>query len=364
MQSSLWADFKSRTGWKAFVVDVSDEPSGYRGHVLVLVRHLALGFRFAYVPHGPESVPPGIRPSDYLEILGSRIAAGLDRSILFVRFDLPWEKGALGIVTNALRTGTRLVSGTAVQVPDTVVLDLTPSEDEILAGMKPKWRYNIRLAEKKGVEVKEEGRESLGVFYELYRETSERDGIAIHPLSYYRTLFEMADGQGGDGNAPSAEDKAVPGLWVARHEGEALAAIITLFRGRQAVYLYGASSGKKRNLMPAYALQWRAIRAAREAHCASYDFFGIPPDDDPGHPMAGLYLFKTGFGGALVHREGSVDYPASVLLYALYRTAESLRLLWFKRIRKFLRRRSARGPETSPAAGAKAGVSDTEKDGN
>lgn len=199
--------------------------------------------------------------------------------------------------------------------------------------MKPKWRYNIRLAEKKGVEVKREGVEAIETFYALYLETARRDGIAIHPLSYYRELFAAAEREAASGTIP----RPVLSVWVARHEGKPIAAIITLFHGQQAIYLYGASSGEQRNLMPAYALQWHAIEAAKAEGCSEYDFFGIPPDSDPSHPMAGLYLFKTGFGGDILHRVGSVDFPCMPLAYAIFRKAESIRLFWFKRVKKMLK---------------------------
>jgi len=128
---------------------------------------------------------------------------------------------------------------------------------------------------------------------------------------------------------------------VARHEGRALAAIITVFHGTEAIYLYGASSDEGRNLMPAYALQWEAIRAARDAGCRSYDLYGIPPSDDPGHPMAGLYRFKTGFGGEVRHYAGAWDYVYRPVAYRAFRLAERGRLFWHKVVRKKVGRRSA-----------------------
>jgi lipid II:glycine glycyltransferase (peptidoglycan interpeptide bridge formation enzyme) len=169
----------------------------------------------------------------------------------------------------------------------------------------------------------------LSTFYRLYEETSKRDRIALHPESYYRRLFELAStrNQGG-GRRPDLR------IWTARHEGDAIAAIITIFWGGQAVYLYGASSNEKRNLMPAYALQWAAIRAAKAAGCGEYDFYGIPPTAAPDHPMAGLYRFKTGFGGRIIHRPGSWDFPLRPMAYSAFRKAEALRLWYYKDFRK------------------------------
>jgi lipid II:glycine glycyltransferase (peptidoglycan interpeptide bridge formation enzyme) len=384
LQSAFWGRFKEGFGWKArfFVVEsgaVAGQLSPASCGLLVMERSLYPGLRFAYVPHGPAVDLSQEELDAWLEGLASALKPLLPASTLFLRFDPPWYEveavsdsarpdGAGGdeVVPAGLRDGeppaaagasdadtpaavanaaaatvSRPVLGRPfrhaaadIQPPDTVLLDLSAGEAAVLEGMKPKWRYNIRLAEKKGVTVSEtrasgDWQPALSKFYELYRETSERDHIALHPESYYRALFEFAAREGqGCRRFPDLR------VWTASHEGEALAAIITIFWGSQAVYLYGASSNVKRNLMPAYALQWAAIRAAMEAGCSEYDFYGIPPTDDPGHPMAGLYRFKTGFGGKIVHRAGSWDYPLRPVAYSAFRAAESARTWYFKDFRK------------------------------
>jgi lipid II:glycine glycyltransferase (peptidoglycan interpeptide bridge formation enzyme) len=328
MQSRFWARFKSQTGWKATVCRPRKGGSG----ILVLEKPLVANLRFAYVPFGPERLPEGTDAADYLKDLAKTISAASGKGLLFVRFDLPGEKDSVADGSKGRFSG--LPRGMSVQVPDTVVLDLRPDAEALLAAMKPKWRYNVRLAEKKGVVVSQEGAASLAEFYALYRETASRDGIAIHPLSYYETLFRTFEGRhaGAEGSPDGLS------LWVARKDGEAIAAIITLFLRGHATYLYGASSGEKRNLMPAYALQWSAIQAARDSGCVDYDFFGIPPDENPHHPMAGLYLFKTGFGGRIVHRIGAVDVPLNAPAYHGFRLIESARLAWYKGLKKTLAR--------------------------
>jgi lipid II:glycine glycyltransferase (peptidoglycan interpeptide bridge formation enzyme) len=188
--------------------------------------------------------------------------------------------------------------------------------------MKSKWRYNISLAAKKGVQVAcvsagdDGGADKVEIFYKLLTETAERDGIAVHSFEYYKTLFELCEEKGKNTKIR---------LYAAVHENDTLAAIVVLTRAPYATYLYGASSNVKRNLMAPYALQWQAMRDAKEAGCRYYDLFGIPPDDNPNHPMAGLYLFKTGFGGKIIHRPGSWDYTYKPLIYALFNIAEALR---------------------------------------
>ena len=318
LQSAMWGRFKSSFGWqaKAFIVDWE---FGGEKALLVLCRCLAPGFAMAYIPWGPEL--PSAFPDDIK--LKNEAAAELARSLkpflpaktVFLRLDLPY---LLPLVPSP-QPPASLLPAINIQPPDTVILDLEPPEKDILAAMKAKWRYNIGLAEKHKIEVKHSSSvnsdytDGMEIFYRLLCETAERDGIAVHGINYYRTLFEKAGG---------AQELR---LYTAWHEGDTLAAVIVLFRGKQATYLYGASSNVKRNLMAAYALQWKTIQDAKASGCTEYDLFGIPPDSNPDHPMSGLYRFKTGFGGRIIHRQGSLDYPYRSVFYALFSKAERLR---------------------------------------
>lgn len=333
LQSRFWADFKSLASWTYVRYDVRLDGSGYAPFALsVLVRELGLGITFAYVPHGPDAVVAVSDRGPLLVALAESLRADLPGSCAFIRFDPAWYETE---VSNPSASPSRpgfsapLRKASDVQPPDSVVLAIDRPEDELLAGMKPKWRYNVKLADKKGVTVASEGASGLPDFYALYELTAARDKIAIHPRSYYERLFSLEP-------ANAAEPRPDLRLWMARYEGRALAAIITVFYRGEATYLYGASSDEHRNLMPAYALQWAAIRAAREAGCVSYDFYGIPPVDDPDHPMSGLYRFKTGFGGQIRHYAGAWDYVLRPLPYHGWRLAEQLRLFWHKSVRKRL----------------------------
>jgi lipid II:glycine glycyltransferase (peptidoglycan interpeptide bridge formation enzyme) len=288
---------------------------------MALWRPLSPLLSFAYVPWGPE-LPKEIDSNAALE--GTRILEEiaqalrplLPRSTAFIRFDPPWyAEGAETPPPVIGRPFRRAASD--VQPPDTVILDLEQSAESLLASMKPKWRYNIRLAEKKGVRIERTDAEDLDTFYTLFKETSGRDGIVIHSIEYYRALFDLAAGSPPRGPQPR--------LYIASHEGEPLAAVITLFRGAEGTYLYGASSNTKRKLMAPYLLQWTAMRDAMASGRERYDLFGIPPNDDPNHPMAGLYRFKTGFGGTIIHRSGSWDFACRPLAVKLFKAAETLR---------------------------------------
>jgi len=196
----------------------------------------------------------------------------------------------------------------------------------------------VRLAVKRGVTVAEGTVADLARWYELYRQTSARDRIAIHSFPYYRGLFEAATGRAAAaGSAPAVR------LLLARADGKVLAGNIVLFWKKAAVYLTGASSGEQRNLMPTYALQWAAMRMAKAAGCETYDLYGCPPAADESHPMFGLYQFKTGFSPAVTERWGTWDAPLRRPVYAAYAAAERLRMWWYRVARKRIAGRRAAG---------------------
>ncbi len=366
LQTPFWATFKASHGWSPLFFVVSHEgdadPSFRDIFLTVLVRPLFRVASIAYVPLGPDvSEPAGSARELFLDELARALRPYVPSNTLFIRFDPPWgttvdnvARGDDAHGEGAQNDEEKHATATEesfpeplgkparsapsnVQPPDSVILDLTKSEETLLSEMKPKWRYNIRLGEKKGVVIRflegERGaNEGVDLFYGLYLETASRDGIAIHSREYYRDLIRRIAG-----SSPFDKPTTVR-VYLAEHEGTTLASIITIFCGLESVYLYGASSNEKRNLMPAYSLQWRAIRDAKAQGCERYDFYGIPPKDDPTHPMYGLYRFKTGFGGSIVHRVGSWDIPLRRVPYGAYRFAEASRAFWFKKVRKLFRR--------------------------
>ncbi|MBR2362892.1 MAG: peptidoglycan bridge formation glycyltransferase FemA/FemB family protein [Spirochaetaceae bacterium] len=348
LQSDFWASFKEAQGWKAIRVYGHYNPRQYLPDwtgaeelgfsCSILTRSFSLPlvgkFSLAYVPMGvelgdsPEILADAMVYGRLLSDFSDSLRVFLDKRTICLRFDVPVDLPSLEERSRYRRDIPCRLAPDNIQPPDTVLVDLAAQPEEILSRMKSKWRYNIRLAEKKGVEVRRCGAEAIDVFYSLYETTSRRDGIAIHHKDYYHDLLLHSSGAESNGSASVS-------LYVASYQGEPLAAIITLFAGREAVYLYGASSNSHRNLMPAYLLQWRAMQDAKAAGCLVYDLYGIPPTDAPGHPMHGLYRFKTGFGGQNIHRPGSVDIPLSPVYHG-YVLGERLRNFWYKRVKKLL----------------------------
>jgi lipid II:glycine glycyltransferase (peptidoglycan interpeptide bridge formation enzyme) len=342
LQTGWWGNFKQAHGWRAhpFLVTTAEPGKPEPGKagpgraertfgLLVLTRRILRFFVIAYVPFGPTFDPVCGRGS-FLGSLAGELKSRLPGRTLFLRFDLPWEKAGEA-PGQAGGSFTVKKSPSDIQPPDTVVVDISGPLDGILASMKSKTRYNVRLAEKKGVTVQEEGEAGLNAWYAMYQETSRRDRIAIHSPSYYRGL--LTDGRQYPGMQPAVT------LLTARHGGDLLAGNICIFWKKRGLYLTGASSNEKRNFMPTYALQWEAIQRAKRAGCVEYDLYGIPPKPDPDHPMFGLYQFKTGFSDRILERWGTWDVAYRPFLFTLYRAAEEIRLAWFRSIKKRLRRR-------------------------
>ena len=314
LQSDFWGNFKSRFEWeaRAFVAEWKCGEETYeKKPLLVLCRRFIFGFSLAYVPWGPE-LPFETSHQSAIKELAFRLKEMLPKNTVLVRFDLPWTFDGLPEIGKPF-----IRAAVDVQAPDTVIIDLTQPFELLKEQMKPKWRYNAGLALRKGVKVYLAGEEKLDSFYGLLQETARRDGISIHSREYYKTIFSLS--------SSVAQTRQSVRLYLAEHAGDTIAGIITLFRGANAVYLYGASSNNKRNLMAPYAIQLKAMEDAKEYGCAEYDLYGIPPTEDPNHPMAGLYRFKTGFGGKIIHRSGCWDFPCKKVLYFAYRYMEKAR---------------------------------------
>lgn len=332
-QTSFWGRVKARLGWSPEAYDLLVERER-AGDMLIVRRKVGPEASIAYVPYGPEYLPDEERRGLFLERISEGLRPQLPKNCIFIRFDLPWESpysrapgfldadghwvGApapeiremrMNFCTEhrALRKGP-----TDIMPTDTVILDLARSEEDILGRMKPKTRYNIGLADRKGVSVEEAGLAELPAFYELYGETARRNGIVRHGIAHFEAVL-----------AENGTLTARTHLLLARRDGAVLACMILAVAGHRATYLYGASSSASRGSMAPHALQWAAIRLARRAGAVEYDLFGCAPRPDPEHPLYGLWRFKTGFGGTMIHRQGCWDYPLDVEAYEAWRMHEA-----------------------------------------
>jgi lipid II:glycine glycyltransferase (peptidoglycan interpeptide bridge formation enzyme) len=329
LQSWAWGEFKSRHGWSATRL-LFEEGSRTVAAASILKRRLPrLPMSILYVPKGPAL--------DWTDAgLAGRVLAELERlarqqRALLVKIDpdlyypgltpLPSSRPACALDTARLLTaqGWRF-SDEQIQFRNTLLLDLTRSEEELLAAMKQKTRYNVRLAARRGVRVRPGSGADLDLFYRLYAETAQRDGFIIRPPDYYRDAWGrfMDEGPG----------RAAAHLLLAEAEGEVVAGLILFLFGPTAWYMYGASSDRHRELMPNHLLQWEAIRLARSLGCILYDLWGAPERLDESDPMWGVVHFKQGLGGELARGLGAWDHPANRLGYRLYAAVMPHYLEW------------------------------------
>ncbi len=305
LQAWDWGEFQRAAGRgvRRFAVCESDRLVA----VAQIIEHrLPLGLRYWYVPRGPV-LAAGLEEKQGLEILHFLLGhlRARARGCVFVRLDPAFEAEKDDLLR---QMGLRSLSG-SVQPRDTLLVDLRQSEEELLAAMKQKTRYNLRLSEKKGVEVAAYGFDeaSFAEFWRLTGETAARDGITVHAEDYYRRMLATLAGSGLDCR-----------LYLARCAGRTLAANLVLFFGGWAVYLHGASSSEQRQLMAPYLLQWRQMRDAKARGCRTYDFWGITlGNDNP--KWAGITRFKRGFGGRERSYAGAYDLPVRRIWYDLYR---------------------------------------------
>ena len=213
------------------------------------------------------------------------------------------------------RRGWRL-SSDQIQFKNTVLIDLKPSEEELLARMKQKTRYNIRLAKKKGVTLRVGKLDDLSMLYKMYAETSVRDGFVIRNEEYYKTVWRtfMANIQSPISNLqpPFAEPL------IAEVDNEPVAAIFVFYFASRAYYVYGMSRSAHREKMPAYLLQWEAMKRAKAKGCDVYDLWGAPDVFDESDSMWGVYRFKEGLGGHVVRTLGAWDFAPNPLWYKMY----------------------------------------------
>ncbi|NJC96127.1 MAG: peptidoglycan bridge formation glycyltransferase FemA/FemB family protein [Anaerolineae bacterium] len=217
------------------------------------------------------------------------------------------DNGGQAVMSDLKRKGGEY-SADQIQFRNTVLIDLNPSEEELLARMKQKTRYNIRLAEKKGVSLRVGSQEDLAMLYKMHAETSVRDGFVIRDEGYYKTVWSLF--------MNSSEPTCEP--LIAEVDGEPVAAIFVFYFAGRAYYVYGMSRSVHREKMPTYLLQWEAMRRAKAKGCAVYDLWGAPEVFDESDSMWGVYRFKEGLGGQVVRTLGAYDFAPSPLWYKMY----------------------------------------------
>jgi lipid II:glycine glycyltransferase (peptidoglycan interpeptide bridge formation enzyme) len=330
LQSWGWSRFQEAVGNEVFRVRVGvpgGEGSAAQAvaQFTVVSLKLPLGQKVAYVPRGPlvASGDNGVR-GNFRACLGAVNEAARRLGAAFTRLEPPWPLAAAPLAAEDL-AAFGLLHARHVAPDCTSVVDLTLTEDELLAAMRQKTRYNIRLAERHGVTVSEAEYENahllkhdVEVFWKMLSATAERDVFSTHDRHYYGKMV--------DALKPRRQPARLSvRLVFAMHEGEAAAAGIFAEYGDTVTYLHGASFGHKRAVMAPFLLHWEVMKEAKRRGFAKYDFWGVAPTDDGDHPWAGITRFKTGFGGERVAYLGTWEMPRSQWAYRLYRAARAIR---------------------------------------
>lgn len=347
LQSWVWGEFKRSSGWsphrlalhrkgniKPGTTDHQTDFTQASIYGQVLYRsdpRIPMRLSIGYVPRGPVYFPTASNDNVAERAFWRSVhAESKKRGAIFLKVEpnITLSETMTKSMVDHKMTALGFRPANRLQPARTWVLDISGTEDEILKGMKPKTRYNLRLAGRRGVIVRQaEDYNDLRAFHALLETTGTRDEFGIHTFPYYDALWRTFGPNGQNTMA----------LFVADHPEEAeqaqgpIAGLLAMRFGREAIYMYGASDNRGREHMPNYLLQWEAMKWARSHGCTRYDFWGIPDPPAEGEEensevsptntrsgLRGVYWFKRGFGGTDIEYPGAYDYVYNPLLYKIW----------------------------------------------
>ncbi|MBI5135643.1 peptidoglycan bridge formation glycyltransferase FemA/FemB family protein [Candidatus Uhrbacteria bacterium] len=349
LQSSSWAKFQrglgrtvdaivipAKAGIQKIKTDRGSLPIGRAGPIsvgddtamvaLIIEHRFPFGQSYVYSPRGPVTKFPISLPcwqagnfQFSMNGIVSEIRKKFPKAIYwrveppYENFQFPCLAGRQAISNFQLRSAPH-----NVQPATTLIIDLSTSEEELLAQMKQKTRYNIKISQRHGVRVSVNSeQETVNNFLDLLEETAKRDGFRVHPRGYYQKFLTLTPTLSQGERGLSIE------LFGAFHGDQLLAGAIVAFYGKWAYYLHGASSSGRRDLMAPYFLHWEIMREAKRRGCTKYDFWGA------GDEWPGVSKFKTGFAPAtaLTHYPGTFDIVLDRKKYFVYRAFQTIRRL-------------------------------------
>ena len=345
LQTFEWGQVKAKYGWKPYyamwteeqfsvISDQLSAPDNCIAACLILKRTIPIrGFAarlcVLYCPKGP--LLDWANASLRRRVLDDLQSFAKKQGAIFLKLDpdvllgtgIPGadgsteESGGAEVQSELARRGW-VYSSDQIQFRNTVTIDLTASEEQMLARMKQKTRYNVRLAEKKGVTVRVGTTDDLPMLYKIYAETSVRDGFVIRDEEYYQTVWRtfMSTVEGKKSDALHSPPSTIPLIAEVSHEPVA-GLFLFKFAGR-AYYVYGMSREIHREKMPTYLLQWEAMKRAKAAGCTIYDLWGAPEVFNESDSMWGVYRFKEGLSGRVVRTLGAWDYAPNKFWYRMY----------------------------------------------
>jgi peptidoglycan pentaglycine glycine transferase (the first glycine) len=321
LQTREWGKIKTLYGWTSAHFIWRDSSGKIEGAALLLSREIQIPFTkkkllTIYIPQGPvldwkngplrEKVLEEIL--DYAKEKGA-YSVKIDPEIIYwigeepITDDKKYQ--AVQEIGKKLEKKGWIFSSQQIQFRNTAWITLDRTEDELLAAMKQKTRYNIRLAKKKSVFVREINTDELQLLYNMYLETSIRDGFIIRQKEYYFDVWSQFLNSG------------MATILIAEVEKTPVAGLVLFHFGERSWYIYGMSTEKHREKMPNYLLQWEAIKKSRNLGCRIYDLWGAPDIFDESDSLWGVYRFKLGLGCQPVHRLGAFDFPIKKITYKI-----------------------------------------------
>lgn len=356
-QTAFWGEFKASLGSQTlfFMCGYGNTPKQFP--LMVMLRHITQDILYAYAPKAPPVQIQEEERGIFLEELAEALYPYLPPETICIRFDTVWRSpyktsrsssNPNSIVPRNEIREMRMNFGTKRRslkksvldhlCPDTVLINLAPPPEEILARMRQTTRNSIRKAYRNEIYFSEKKAGYLPVWYKIYKETGIRKKFYVEELSYFTRLFSLSEKE--ENASPDFRSSSfnpegmsvtapVPKpsfhLLAAEKEGLLLSGLILAVCGKTAYYMYSGSDSDHNKYSAGYGLQWEAILAARKAGCTCYDLLGIPPSGNQEHPMSGLYTFKTGFGGAITRFCGCWDYPYDEKRYQWIRNHETMK---------------------------------------
>jgi peptidoglycan pentaglycine glycine transferase (the first glycine) len=300
LQMGEWGELKNNFGWKPVRFILNKEMGAQ-----LLFRRLPLGLTLGYMGKAAISSQRSAVSDEFWSEVDS--ICKQNRAIFLKVEPDSWAEEFI------IPPSSFIISPHNIQPPRTIVISIKEDEETMLARMKPKCRYNIRLAEKKGITVR--AWDDISAFHEMMTVTGGRDKFGVHSKEYYQRAYELF------------HPKGTCELLVAEYEGRPLASLMVFANGKRAWYVYGASNDQERNRMPTYLLQWEAIRWAKARSCEEYDLWGVPDENEDiletqfesrHDGLWGVYRFKRGFGGEVKRAAQALDRVYNPLLYWAY----------------------------------------------
>lgn len=323
LQSWEWGEFRKNSGVKVI------RPGLFEGKKLQEVYQLTIhpiphtSYTVGYLPKGPK---PDKKMLEVLEDIGQ------ENNTIFFKIEpniVLNEKSSQSLNLLISQYPNLLSSPRPLFTKYTFQIDLTKSEEELMSQMKEKTRYNVRLAQRNGVTVKEDNSpEAFETYLKLTRETTQRQKFYAHSEGYHRLMWQTLQPSGiahlllASYHTPSAISHTPLVAWI-------------LFVFNKVLYYpYGASSSLYREVMASNLMMWEAERFGKKMGCHTFDLWGsLGPNPDPKDPWYGFHRFKEGYGGKLVEFLGTYDFVLRPTLYKLYNLADNLR--WkFLRLKK------------------------------